>query len=233
MLSPTTLEERLFKIQKRIKKTATRSGRKPKNITIVAATKAFPIEAWKHALNANLTTFGESRIQEAQKKVEMFNKIDKIELHLIGHLQTNKVRKAIKYFDVIQTVDSIRLADKINRICQETNKKQKIFLQVNTGEDTKKHGISVKKTTDVAHKISKMENLNLLGVMTIPPYGLSQKETGFVYRKTREIRDKIYLNINDCCQNISMGMSSDYEIAITEGATHIRIGNGLFGYRPK
>ena len=138
MFSPSTLEERLEDIQTRIQKTSVRSGRDPQEITLVAVTKAFPTKIWKRALNANLTTFGESRIQEAQEKSETFSKRNKIELHLIGHLQSNKVRKAIKLFDIIQTVDSIKLARKIDCVCGETSKKQPLFLQVNTGSDHKK-----------------------------------------------------------------------------------------------
>jgi len=231
MLSPTTLKKRLYYIQDRINKAAINAGRKPQHITLIAVTKSFPKEIWEQALFVNLTTLGESRIQEAQEKLETFLKRDKIKLHLIGHLQSNKVRKAVKIFDVIQTVDSVNLAEKIDRICKEDFKKQHIYIQINTGADPKKRGISAKNAISSALKISKMENLNLDGIMTIPPRGLTKTKLSLVYRKTREIRDEICSRINKRCQNISMGMSSDYETAITEGATHIRIGTGLFGTR--
>jgi len=233
VFSQKALEERLDYIQGRIQKASVIAGRKPKDITLVGITKSFPVQIWGQALNVNLTTLGESRIQETIEKAETFNKRDKIELHFIGHLQTNKARKAVELFDVIQTVDSTKLAGRINSICKESNKKQHIYLQINTGEDPKKHSISAKNANFVAQEITKMENLILEGIMTIPPNDTTITELSLIYRKTRKIRDKIRSRINENCQNISMGMSNDYEVAITEGATHIRIGTGLFGKRPQ
>ena len=225
------MEERLKKLQASINKTALSVGRNPKEITLVAVTKTFPIEIWKDSLNANITTFGENRVQEAQEKLIKFKEREKIELHLIGHLQSNKVRKAVETFDVIQTIDSIKLADKVNNICKKIDKKQNIYLQINTGGDPQKHGVSIEESIKVAIKISKMENLSFRGIMTIPQKKLNSQELSLIYRTTRKIRDNIYRDINNCCQYISMGMSNDYIIAILEGATHIRIGRGLFGDR--
>ena len=231
--SSKTLEENLDYIKNRIYAAAISAGRNPKNITLIAITKAFPVDIWEQALNVNLTIIGESRIKEAEKKLANFSKKNKIELHCIGHLQTNKTRKAINIFDVIQTVDTINLAEKMERICNENKKKQSIYLQINTGADPKKHGILANKALLVAKEVTKMEHLILEGIMTIPPQDLPIMELRSVYRKTREIRDKIGEKINNNCKNISMGMSNDYEIAISEGATHIRIGSGLFGPRPQ
>ena len=233
MFSPKTLEDRLDYIQGRIQKASVSSGRKFKDITLVGITKSFPVKIWDLALNVNLTTLGESRIQETIEKEKTFRKRDKIELHFIGHLQSNKARKAVELFDVIQTVDSIKLAGRINSICKESQTRQHIYLQVNTGKDPQKHGISEKNASSVAQEITKMENLLLEGIMTIPPYNIATTELSMIYRKTRKIRDKICSRINENCQNISMGMSNDYETAISEGATHIRIGTGLFGKRPQ
>ncbi len=231
MLSITTLSERLDYIQGRIYKAAIKAGRNPNSITLIAITKTHSMEIWERALSVNLTSLGESRIQEAQEKSEIFSKRDKIELHLIGHLQSNKVRKAIDLFDIIQTVDSIKLAERINRISREKNKKQNIYIQLKTLKDPKKSGFSAIKVKSAAKKISKMENINLRGIMTIPPDRLTSPELKLIYRTTRKIGDDIRSNINKHCENISMGMSRDYEIAISEGATHIRIGTGLFGIR--
>ena len=231
MFFPTSLEEKLYYIHDRIHKAAVKVGRNPALITLVAVTKTLPLEIWEQAFNANLTTLGESRIQEAQEKSETFSKRDKIKLHLIGHLQSNKVRKAIDLFDVIQTVDSVKLAERINKVCKEKEKQQHIYIQVNVGRDPKKHGISIENVMEAAREISNNEHISLRGIMTIPANGLILSEIHSVYRKTREIRDEIYSSINKNCQNISMGMSSDYETAIAEGATHIRIGTGLFGVR--
>jgi len=229
MLSPITLEEKLDFIQDRIYKAATSAGRNPNNITLIAVTKTLSINIWEKALEINLTTIGESNIQETIEKSENFTKRKKIKLHLIGHLQSNKVKKAINLFDVIQTVDSIKLAERINRLC--INKQQQIYIQINTAKDPKKHGLFPEKAEKVAEKISTMDNLILRGIMTISPKGINKSDLSKVYNNTRKIRDNIYSRINDCCQYISMGMSNDYETAIAEGATHIRIGTGLFGER--
>ena len=231
MLSQAAIKNRLDEILARIQKAATNAGRKSKHITLVAITKSFPAELWKCALNINITTLGESRIQETKKKSETFHKRNKIELHLIGHLQSNKAQKAVELFDVIQTIDSIKLAIKINKICNKINKKQNIYLQVNTGEDPKKYGILEKDIVVAAQEITRMDNINLEGIMTIPKNGLTKLETSQAYRKTKKIQEKIRRSINENCKNISMGMSNDYEVAILEGATHIRIGKGLFGPR--
>ena len=228
-----TLENRRDNILYRIQKAATISGRKPKHITLIAITKKFPVELWQQAINVNLRIFGESRIQEAQEKIKTFHKRNNIELHFIGHLQSNKVRKAINLFNVLQTVDSINLAKKINNICKEHKKKQSLYLQVNTGEDPYKYGITVNNILNIAQQISEMKNISLDGIMTIPPQNISIIKLGRIYKKTREMRDEICNKINKNCKYISMGMSNDYEIAIAEGATHVRIGVGLFGKRPK
>ena len=233
MFFPSSLEEKLHYIQERIHKTAVKVGRNPEHITLIAVTKTLPLEIWEQAFNANLTTLGESRIQKAQEKSKTFSKRDKIKLHLIGHLQSNKVRKAVDLFDVIQTVDSIKLAEHINKVCKEKVKQQHIYIQVNVGRDPNKHGISIENVMETARKISNIEHLSLRGIMTIPANGLIRSEISSVYRKTRKIRDKIYSSINENCRYISIGMSSDYETAIAEGATHIRIGTGLFGVRKK
>ena len=172
-------------------------------------------------------------VLETEIKSQQFPFRDRIELHLIGHLQSNKARKAVHLFDVIQTVDSVQLAERINMVCKEKVKQQHIYIQVNVGRDPNKHGISIENVMEAARKISNNEHISLRGIMTIPANGLILSEISSVYRKTREIRDEIYSSINENCQNISMGMSSDYETAIAEGATHIRIGTGLFGVRKK
>ena len=228
MASPTTLVERLDYLQNRIEKAAICAKRKPKEITLIGITKSFKREIWEQALNVNLTTLGESRIQEAQEKSEAFIKRNKIELHLIGHLQSNKARKAVEVFDVIQTVDSIKLGGRINSICKQKHQKQQLYLQVNTGEDPNKHGISPKNVNTIANEITNMENVTLEGIMTIPPQNCSTAELILIYKKTRKIRDEIRTRVNETCKYISMGMSNDYEIAIKEGATFIRIGRKLF-----
>ena len=138
---------------------------------------------------------------------------------------------AIKYFDIIQTVDTIKLLERINKISKEENKHQKIFLQVNTGHDPNKYGFTEKDIFAAAEQIKNFSHISLVGIMTIPPQDISKNKLQFIYRETRKIRDKIKHTIDNHCKNLSMGMSNDFETAIIEGATHIRIGTALFGER--
>lgn len=227
------MKNKLQQVQSRIENAAIKSGRNQNKITIIAVTKSFPSGIWDFALQNNLPIIGESRIQETEIKNKEFNKRKKIELHFIGHLQTNKARKAIQLFDVIQTIDSLKLAQRLNIISQEEEKTQKIFLQTNICADPKKHGFSEKETLLAAKEIVDMKGLKLIGIMTIPPNNISTKTLHSIYNKTRKIRDTVYKSIETSCKNLSMGMSNDYETAISEGATHIRLGTALFGSRPQ
>ena len=218
-------------INNKISEAAKKSGRKKEEITIVAVTKTFPVEAWNISIKAGLFAIAENRIKETEVKYNSIIKTAGIELHLIGHLQTNKARKAIKMFDIIQTVDSIRLANKVNTIAKENNKIQNIYIQVNSGKDPKKTGFCVEKIFENIKTISLLENLKIKGIMTIPPNLKSKEKLRNIYKKTKNIRDEVYGNINTSCTDLSMGMTNDYSIAIEEGATHVRIGTGIFGSR--
>ena len=227
------MEKRLQRINTRIQNAAFKSGRNPSNITIIAVTKSFPPGIWDTALQHHLSIIGESRIQEAEKKNKKFTNRKKIELHFIGHLQGNKARKAIQLFDVIQTIDSLKLAKRINILSKQIKKTQKIFLQVNTAGDHNKQGFSLDETIVAAKEIANMMNISLIGIMTIPPNNISEKNLQYIYNKTRAIKDIVQQSIENQCNNLSMGMSNDYETAIKEGATHIRLGTALFGERPE
>ena len=233
MVSRSGLQQNLQLIQEQIQIAADRTSRSSEEIILVAVSKAFLPDIWDTALKDNLKTLGESRIQEAEDKVKSFQHRDKIELHLIGHLQGNKAKKAVELFDVIQTVDSIKLAKRLDNYSADIGKKQRIFLQVNTGADPKKQGFSSEETILASSEISKLPNIILEGIMTIPPHGLPEGKLRSVYSQTRQIRDKIRSEISNNCQRLSMGMSEDFEIAIEEGATHIRVGTALFGERPQ
>ena len=232
MVSPP-LRARLSAITARIQLAAESVNRNPAEITIVAVTKTHPLEIWKDAINENLACIGESRVPEAAEKAKNFASRNKIELHLIGHLQSNKARKALELFDVIQTIDSTKLAKRINAICAETGIEKRIFIQVNTGNDPAKHGFSINNAMDAIWEISEMKHLICEGIMMIPPHKLPKKKLLDIYRKTRKVRDRVKKSINNNCKYLSMGMSNDFETAITEGATHIRLGTALFGERPQ
>ncbi|MAJ45097.1 MAG: YggS family pyridoxal phosphate-dependent enzyme [Candidatus Marinimicrobia bacterium] len=226
-ISPDSIKN----INKRIRIACEQSGRHEKDINIVAVTKSFGLNAIISALSLGIRCIGENKSQEVEFKVpQITNTLDK-EIHFIGHLQSNKVRKILNLVDVIETVDSLKLANKINNLSKELKKRTKIFLQVNTGNDPKKYGFNTKKIVLASEKISQMDNLYLSGIMTIPPRLKNTTKLKDIFNKTRKIRDEIQKNINPNCKNLSMGMSADFEIAIKCGATHIRLGTILFGKR--
>jgi len=204
-----------------------------KKTTIIGVTKYYTDKHIEAAHQAGITNIGESRVQEAEKKTIKLQKKTISTLHLIGHLQTNKTKKAVSLFDVIQTVDSQRLAKKINNEAEKINKKQKIFLQINISNDPKKHGFLEKEIILISQKIQKLSNIEISGLMTIPANHLNEYELRKCYEKTRKIRNTIQSEGLPSCNKLSMGMSNDYLYAIQEGATHIRIGTLLFGERGK
>ena len=146
-------------------------------------------------------------------------------------MQSNKINKAISIFDVIQTIDSLSLAKKLNNACQKINKTQRIYIQINSGNDPLKHGFTMNEVFDMAQKINQFSHLQLEGVMMIPPFIDINNEYRDIFKKTKNIQLDIYNSGIKNCINVSMGMSRDYQIAIEEGATHIRIGTALFGIR--
>ena len=227
-----SLKQRTKKIISEIKKTAKNSEKSSEKIKIIAVTKHFPIESWYNIINCNINDIGESRIQETEKKIKSYkNKNKNIKLHLIGHLQSNKVSKAVKMYDIIHTVDSIKIAKKINREAEKINKKQKIFIQININKDKMKYGFIEENVIKETKEISQLKNVELIGVMTIPKNNLNNNEIAKAYLKTRKIKETIEKTIDKNCKYLSMGMSNDYKIAIQEGATHIRLGTVLFGNR--
>ena len=228
-INPESLKLVNAKIAAAVKK----SGRLKRDVQIVAVTKTFPLSAIESAINSGISCIGENRVQEIKDKLTDFNKPPHSEFHFIGHLQSNKVRKVLQYMDVIETVDSLKLANKIANVSADTAKKTSVFLQINTGNDPAKHGFSPDRALHAAEKISGLGNLSLDGVMTIPPFVQDENILAPLFEKTRQLRDEILKKINPSCKNLSMGMSGDYELAIEHGATHIRLGTILFGRRTK
>lgn len=227
IINPETLQS----IKEKIATAAQKSGRSGNDVQIIAVTKTFPIYAIKSALEHGIRCIGENRAQEVFEKISHFNKPDNTEFHFIGHLQSNKVRKMLNCMDVIETVDSIKLAKRISVISTDMKKQASVYLQVNTGNDIAKHGFSPDQALSAAEQISSFENLTLDGVMTIPPFVQDKNILNPIFEKTSQIREAIYEKINSSCKSLSMGMSSDFELAVENGATHIRLGTILFGQR--
>jgi len=194
-------------------------------------TKTFSFEAIQSAKDHNLYIIGENRVQETLNKLSGNTLSDNLEVHLIGHLQSNKVNKAVQIFDVIQTVDSLKIAQKINNAAKQINKTQNVYMQINVGKDSNKYGFHSEDVIDAAKSIDSLSNIHLTGIMMIPPLIDIDDNYRNIFQKTKLLQLEIYNSGIKNCINISMGMSRDYSIAIEEGATHIRIGTALFGDR--
>ena len=203
-----------------------------KEVTIIAVTKNHPFSAIEKALENNIFNIGENRVQETEKKIKGKILPPETKLHLIGHLQKNKVRKAVKIYDYIQTVDSLSLAKKIDKISLEYKKVQKILLQINIGNKNDRKGFLTSEIKEAAEEISIYKNICIKGIMIIPPLEKDQKKYLNYFDESQEIKKNIEKKIKTC-KYLSMGMSNDYTEAIKKGATHIRIGTALFGNRQK
>jgi len=218
MLDLDAIRANAAQVEAKIAVACARAGRKRDDVTLVAVTKTFPAIAVDHAVAAGINDVGENRVQEAREKQPATTA--KARWHLIGHLQSNKAKDAVRLFDVIQTIDSVDLAEKIAKAAGE--KRPEVLLQVNIGREAQKSGIEIEDVASVAKQVGKL--LDLRGLMTIPPHG-DPEETRAYFRELRKMRDDLGL------PELSMGMSEDYETAIEEGATIIRVGRAIFGER--
>ena len=203
-----------------------------KEVAIIAVTKNHPFSAIEKALENNIFNIGENRVQETEKKIKGKILPPETKLHLIGHLQKNKVRKAVKIYDYIQTVDSLSLAKKIDKISLEYKKVQKILLQINIGNKSDRKGFLTSEIKEAAEEINIYKNICIKGIMIIPPLEKDQKKYLNYFDESQAIKKNIEKKIKTC-KYLSMGMSNDYTEAIKKGATHIRIGTALFGNRQK
>lgn len=209
-------------VEARIAAACTRASRARSEVTLVAVTKTFPAADVALALAAGMTDLGENKVQEAREKKPGVSEAAR--WHLIGHLQSNKVKEAVRLFDVIQTVDSVELASKIARVAESLGKRQEILLQVNVGREEQKSGVAVEAVPSLAQAIAGMPALQLTGLMTIPPAGEAEEARPH-FRELARMRHDLGLH------ELSMGMTDDFEVAIEEGATLVRVGRAIFGAR--
>lgn len=218
-------------IKANIIQAAMKSGRNPQTVTLVAVTKTVPVSDIEEALQAGITHIGENRVQEAQQKFEPI--AARATWHLIGHLQTNKVKHALPMFQLIHSVDRLALAEEISRQACKKNIISKILVQVNIARETTKYGLDPLETLDFVAHISRMPGLKVEGLMTIAPYVENPEEVRPVFRALREQAENIrQLNLPEVNMDIlSMGMSGDYMVAVEEGSTLVRVGTGIFGNR--
>ena len=211
-----SIVENLAAVEKRIADACARAGRKRSDVTLVAVSKTFPAERVTEAIAAGATSIGENRVQEARDKKPLVQ--GNARWHLIGHLQSNKAKDAARVFDVIETVDSVDLAQKIARASDSA---RDVLIEVNLGEESQKHGVAPADVESVVRQVRGVDGVRLIGLMAIPPVGDSRPH----FRRLRALRDQAGL------EHLSMGMSEDFEIAIEEGSTMVRIGRAIFGPR--
>lgn len=224
---PNLLRENFLKVRTRIERAAQRCGRRADEIKLIAVSKTHPAEILREALSAGANIFGENKVQEAEGKISEIGRAS-AEWHLIGHLQSNKARRAVQLFDVIHTLDSVELAERLERICIEENKTSlSVLVQVDLAGEATKNGV---KEDDLPKLIdflqTSCERLKLGGMMTIPPFYEDIEKVRAFFRRLRKIRDEFAPR-----GELSMGMSHDFETAIEEGATLVRVGTAIFGRR--
>ncbi|MDL2122407.1 MAG: YggS family pyridoxal phosphate-dependent enzyme [Deltaproteobacteria bacterium] len=226
------LKKRLSNVKERIKKAAIDCGRDPDTVRLVAVSKTMPKDRVREAIKAGADILGENYIQEARDKINALSSYP-VSWHFIGHLQSNKAKYAVKLFDMIHTVDSLKLAKELNKQAKKINKIQKILIQVNISMESTKSGVHEEDAQKLIKEISLFENILIKGLMTMPPFFNNPEEAGPYFSALRalrdNIRDKAIKNVN--MQELSMGMTGDFEVAIKEGATLVRIGTAIFGER--
>jgi len=232
-LSTNAFAERLENVLSRIRSCAQRCNRSPDEITLLAVSKTHPAEAIREAISLGLNDFGENRVQEAESKIPIVGR-DAARWHLIGHLQSNKARKAVELFDVIHSLDSVALAQRLGRICVELDRATlPVLIQVDLGHETTKTGIDEKDLNELVAAVTESERLELRGLMTLPPFFDEAEKARPYFQRLREARDELQARgaFGDRSGDLAMGMTHDFEIAIEEGATIVRIGTAIFGER--
>ncbi|MFZ5571373.1 MAG: YggS family pyridoxal phosphate-dependent enzyme [Thermodesulfobacteriota bacterium] len=226
------MKRRIEALRQRIREAAEQCGRDPDEVRLVAVAKTWPAETVRQAVAAGIDLVGESYIQEARMKIAELADTP-VSWHFIGHLQSNKAKYAVRLFDLIHTVDSAKLGAELDKEAQKIHKIQDILLQVNTGMEASKSGVSPKEAPDLAKALQRLSNLRLRGLMTIPPFYDAPDLAAPYFRELRLIRDRLQEEgfPPENLKELSMGMSGDFEVAIREGATLVRVGSALFGER--
>jgi len=226
------IADNLTLLEERIANASSKAGRNAQDIKLIAVSKTVDAERIKQAIEAGVTILGENYIQEARNKIKEIGQGARWDF--IGHLQSNKAKYAVDLFEMIHSVDRLSLAQEINRVAEKKGEKVRILVQVNISGEETKSGIDPQKVRTLIGKIATMSNLSLEGLMTMPPYFDDPEKARPYFTALRELRDTILKeSIGDIIlQELSMGMSGDFEVAIEEGSTMVRIGTAIFGERP-
>ncbi|MCP4674833.1 MAG: YggS family pyridoxal phosphate-dependent enzyme [Deltaproteobacteria bacterium] len=225
----TDIEKNLSVVRRRIEEAAARAGRSPGEVTLVAVSKMHPAGVIREAYAAGQRHFGENYAQELRDKAEELSNLEEIHWHFIGHLQRNKVKYIKKSASLLETVDSARLAEELSKQAQGAGRTIGCLVQVNVGEEEQKSGCEPGETAGLLEVVERANGLTLEGLMTIPPWDLEAEETRKHFIALRELRDE--LGGKARLPHLSMGMSHDFEEAVEEGATFVRVGTAIFGKR--
>lgn len=225
----TDIEANLSEIRSRIAVACRKAGRNPEAVELIAVSKTFPLEMIREAADSGQRVFGESRLQEAEPKIDALP--GSFHWHFIGRVQRNKVRKILPRFEVIHAIDSLRLAQYADEVAHELGLFPKVFLQVNIGGEETKGGFESDAIREEIDVLLALKRLEVMGLMCIPPPGPDAEASRPWFRQIRELRDELQKSTGVQLPCLSMGMSDDFEVAIEEGATHVRVGSSIFGKR--
>lgn len=223
------LAERLADIRQRISNACARCGRDPGSVQMLAVTKTHPPELVDEAVRLGVTLFGENKVQEARAKIPQCS--SRATWHFIGHLQTNKARDAVEWFSMIQSVDSLRLAQELDKRAVQADKHLPVLIEVNVGGEASKAGYAPETLLVELRDIVALPNLRVRGLMTVPPWKPDPEQVRPLFRQARDLKARCEELLGQPLPELSMGMSGDFEVAIEEGATIIRVGTALFGER--
>lgn len=227
------LTDNLARVRERVRQAAERAGRDPDEVTIVAVTKGVDADVVQAALDAGITDVGENRVQEARSKFPQLQLNPGVRRHMIGHLQTNKVRHALQLFDMFHSLDRPSLAAELSRRAVAQNLVVPVLVQVNVAVEPTKHGVAPDELLDFVRETAELPGLRIEGLMTMAPYAEDPETVRPVFRRLRELSEQVadagFEGVRMQC--LSMGMSNDFEVAVEEGSTLVRIGTALFGVR--
>src|SRR5437667_4883303 len=230
-----SIAENIRHVHERIAAAARRAGRNPQEIGLLAVSKTFPAGHIRQAYEAGIRIFGENRVQEFSAKAEAVRELRDAQWHMIGHLQTNKAAKAVELFSAVDSVDSLKLAEKLNLAAEKIGKKLAVLIEVNLGGEKAKSGIAPEKPEleQILQSAPQLEHMAIDGLMTIPPFTEDPQQARPYFRKLRELRDKLALRKlpGVSMDTLSMGMSHDFEVPIEDGSTYVRVGTAIFGER--
>ena len=227
----SSILDNLERVREQIAQTAAKAGRDVKDVELVAIAKTHPAEKVREAVEAGQTLFGENRVQEARAKIPELS--SNIRWHFVGHLQKNKVRQALPLFEMIHSVDSLALAQDINRIAEEEGLYPRVLLEVNVAGEGSKFGFAPDDLGEQMEILLALPRLSIEGLMCIPPLALESEDSRKFFVQVRELRDSLEKEFNMKLPQLSMGMTQDFPIGIQEGATLVRVGTAIFGERPK